>query len=204
MSDYRICSAYDEFVQDEHFFDQQLNRTDSQKQNQESRPTESIDSLSKSKPKAIVARRQSQRNAKPKQQLSDHYYYYPKRSTNINSKIPDNGGVKSRVHATRMSSKNCHDQASQHTNDSKAQVKSSNTKQRTDSDLNTKLNKLLSDISEESNVSQHSAEITTKNIGATKDNNLTSTIENAVNYHRSGLPSAPSKRSRKNEGAESQ
>lgn len=163
----RICSAYEEFVKDEIFFDQCINNTESDKQDQVNQATESIVVISKSVPKAILTRRQSQRNPKPEQNLSDFYYDYPKRSSAKNSKITTNQSnavVEPKVNGN-MSPKNYNNQTSQQ-HVSLSQVKSS----RVERNLNTK--QKLPKISEESNVIQLSTEIASQSMNKSQEKQL--------------------------------
>lgn len=190
MSECRICSAYEEFLKDEHGFDQCVNSTNTEQKNQIIQATESNNELCKSKPASNFTRRQSQRLTIAKQHLPDYYYYYQHRRRSLavtrNSKNTTNQSKTSEkrktLQSSNVNSSSCNDQTSQHIEISTSRVESFNTQQRMEVDSNTE--RKLPDISKELNVSQHPSVSTSKNMDgeamADGDLGLTLTFDNSA------------------------
>lgn len=180
----RICSAYEEFLKDEQFFDQCISGTNTEQPKRVKWATATIDILPETKSAGVNTRRLSQRIAKPKTNSTDYFYEHrPKRTSTIQTRSSkttmnqSNAGVKSKMNSS-MSSNNCNGQISQHMNVSKKQVKSFNLHKRMKIDRNAE--KKLPDP----NAPQHSAEIKPKIVDeeATADDNpkLKLTFINAI------------------------
>lgn len=172
-----MCSAYEEFLKDEQFFDQCVSSTETKQQKRVKWTMESVDILPETKSDGVITHRQSQRVAKPKTNSDYHYYEHrSKRTSTIQTRSSKNTMEQSNAGANRkvncsMPSNNCNGQTSKRMNAPITQVESANLQKRMNIDRYAKTK--LPDISEESNVLQRSVKIKSKNLieGTTTDNN---------------------------------
>lgn len=195
MSIYRIYSAYEEFLKDEHDSQQCVNKTDIQQTDQINQATESIDELSKCKPARILTRRQSLRPVSAKHHLPDYYYYqHAKRPSKItkNSKNSPNQ-LNASEENNKENNNKYNGQTSQPMDNSKSQVEASDTQQRMEIDLSTELN--YSGISEELNVPQLLT--VTKSINVHEKDMTDDNLELAIAFDNNAVVSNKSGRNTK-------
>lgn len=174
-----------------------VSSTDTEQQKRVKWTTESVDVLSETKPKRIIARRQSQRAPKPKTNSTDYYYAYrPKQTSTVQTRSSDHTLIQAKPKENcSMPFSNCNSQTSPHMDDSTTQADPYNLQKRKKIERTAK--KKLPDISEELNVPKQSVKTNSKNLnegtvtddnGKIKSSHDEGTIPRIVRNQRAILP----------------